>query len=88
MRGLSECEDYSRVIKSTPVLKGGGFVASALLTAHGLMRNFRTINICKLKDCSHPEAQIFHTASEIYKSRTPSDFSSIGMNRVASSLNG
>ena len=46
MRGLSECEDYSRVIKSTPVLKGGGFVASALLTAHGHTANLRTINMC------------------------------------------
>ena len=30
-------EDLSRVIQPTPVPKGGGFVASALLTAHGRM---------------------------------------------------
>jgi len=28
-------EDSSRVIQPTPVPKGGGFVSSALLTAHG-----------------------------------------------------
>ena len=30
-------EDLSRVIQPTPVPKGGGFVTSALLTAHGRM---------------------------------------------------
>ena len=30
-----QSEDLSRVIQPTPVRKGGGFVASALLTAHG-----------------------------------------------------
>ena len=39
MRGLSVNEDQSRVIKPTPVLKGGGFVASALLIAHGHVLN-------------------------------------------------